>query len=195
MSLEPDSDHPLEVIAVDPRRFNLLIADDDPTLLLMAQQLVRGMFATITPCTDGQEAWEAYQTGTYEIVLTDIEMPRKNGLDLAAEILRKNKDQKIVLMSAHTDPKYLFEAIRLGIECYILKPFEVEQFRSSISSAVHSVKAVQENVLYRHHLEELVRHRTAQLELETSTDDLTGLLNRRMLLVAKIGRASCRVRV
>lgn len=90
------------------------------------------MFHHVSYAVDGEEGIEMYQQREYDIVITDIEMPNKNGLEMIEEIRKVNPDQQIIVTSGYDDVKYLMPLINMGIDRFHIKPFDRKDFLLSI---------------------------------------------------------------
>ena len=73
---------------------------------------------------NGEEALSLARDTRPDIIISDIEMPKKNGLELANDISDILPDTKIIILTAYTKFEYVQESVSLGICEYILKPFE-----------------------------------------------------------------------
>jgi DNA-binding NarL/FixJ family response regulator len=101
----------------------LVVVDDEPgyrnaiqrTLTLMPECQV------LAVCKDGQEAYEACLNDPPDVLLTDINMPRMDGLELMRRALKKEKDIKVVVLTVNEDDESIFEAFRAGALGYLLK--------------------------------------------------------------------------
>ncbi|AXH13882.1 response regulator transcription factor [Malaciobacter mytili] len=70
-----------------------------------------------------------------DIIVTDIKMPKLNGIDMIKEVKKYDNNVKFVLTTAHTDVEYLLEAIELGITAYIVKPINIMNLLNKIEFA------------------------------------------------------------
>ena len=75
---------------------------------------------------NGQEAFEIYEEKKPDIILSDIHMPILNGIEFVKKVRQTNRDIPIVMITAHTDKKYLLEAVELHMEKYIIKHLNCE---------------------------------------------------------------------
>lgn len=89
---------------------------------------------------DGWEALEKYKNNPVDIVITDITMPKMNGLELIENIKKINSTTKFIILSGFDDFNYAKKAISLGIENYILKPINEEELKSTLISAVEKIR-------------------------------------------------------
>ena len=76
---------------------------------------------------NGKEALEKFEVFYPDIVLTDINMPHIDGLELAERLMESYPDVSVVLISGHSEFEYARQAIKIGVSDYIVKPFEKEE--------------------------------------------------------------------
>jgi len=79
----------------------LLYVEDEDELRESVEVYLRKLFVNVTVCKNGQEGVEAYKKQLFDIVVSDIQMPVKNGLEMSQEIKEINKDQEIIITSAY----------------------------------------------------------------------------------------------
>jgi signal transduction histidine kinase len=112
----------------------LYAEDDDIIRDILYSNLLSQLFKTVVVATNGQEALEYYQQDRdFDIVITDINMPKMNGIELSKEIKAMDKDMDIVIISAHSDTENLIEAIKIGISDFILKPIDFDMLLSTLN--------------------------------------------------------------
>jgi diguanylate cyclase (GGDEF)-like protein len=160
---------------------SLLYIEDDPTSREQLVIILELLFGSVTVACDGQEGWEAYQKGTFDLVLTDINMPRMDGIEMSRKIKERNPMQKVIIISAHDSGDYLLSAIRIGVDNFLLKPLENEQFELVMQKAATAIHNEKLQHTYQEHLEQEVAEKTKELLRKAITDDLTGLYNRNKL--------------
>lgn len=129
------------------RPLSLLYVEDDAAtreeLVMMLQPWVRELFVA----ADGQAGLELFEAKRPDIVVTDIQMPRLNGLAMSNEIRRLVPDQAIVIVSAYNDTEYLFKAIELGIDHYVTKPVNVGKLFGKLVALARNILAVRDREL------------------------------------------------
>lgn len=103
----------------------ILYVEDDEAINHQVTSLLNRIFDSVMSELNPLIALERYRQDRYDIVITDINMPKLNGIELIREIKDLNSRQEIIVLSAHTDTKYLLSAIKLGVDAYILKPIEI----------------------------------------------------------------------
>ena len=142
---------------------HLLYVEDDEQLRENTIRLLSTFFPTIDSAVNGQEGLDKYQAGQYEIVISDLRMPVMDGVEMVKRIKELNNEQLVVITSAHDESNYLMELIRAGVESFILKPLDVDQFLSVLLKAVRYIQLKRMEADYTRKLEETVEKRTQEL--------------------------------
>ena len=101
----------------------LVLADDHPLILNALEDLFRTEkeFQVLARCTDGIETLQAVRKHQPDVLILDISMPGKNGLDVARELQKEKLPTRIVLLTAELDEREVLEAIHLGVQGIVLK--------------------------------------------------------------------------
>jgi len=113
---------------------SILFVEDDKGISKEMELLLNEIFSKIKVTFDGVEALDEYHNyyrlnGQYpDLILTDIQMPNMNGIELIKHIYKENPNQKIIVLSAHNESEYLMELVNLGIYRFILKPMDYNNF-------------------------------------------------------------------
>ena len=105
------------------KEFNLIIVDDD-NLVCQALNLIVNASDNINVIATGNNGYDAvnlYRTHKPDVILMDIRMGDFSGLDAADEILKNDKDAKILFLTTFADEEYIARALRLGAKGYLLK--------------------------------------------------------------------------
>lgn len=131
----------------------VLVVDDRENVLKMMTNLLEERFEVVT-CNSGSEALERFTAGEMDLVVSDIRMPDKSGMDILREVKRKSPATEVVLMTAYGEVEEAVEALKLGAYDYVIKPFEPDEMILTLE------KALERKVL---------RERTAALEKEVQT--------------------------
>ncbi|MDD2382747.1 MAG: EAL domain-containing protein [Sulfurospirillaceae bacterium] len=180
----------LEDLIAITAKMNVLYAEDDIALRENTSALLSDLFHTIEQTSDGLEAFALYtaQPDHYDIVITDLNMPHMNGIELIKKIQELNPLQAIIIISAHNETEYFLESIRNNVNGYILKPIEFDQLMESLYKTAITVKERKENIAYKENLQLLVKQKTVELEENyqkmhefLTIDKITQLQNATML--------------
>jgi len=105
---------------------NVLVVEDDEVLRESFQQLLSYLFAEVDAAVDGQDALDQLAEKNYDIVLTDLRMPRMSGFQLLQEIRQQSPQQPIVVISAHEDEVLRRELAVYKVH-YLSKPVILEE--------------------------------------------------------------------
>jgi diguanylate cyclase (GGDEF)-like protein len=153
----------LDVDAEEPAR--VLVADDDAATRELIASTLRASGYEVETAADGQEAIARYASGGLDVVLLDAVMPRVSGVDACRTIkgLRGEDFVPVALVFAKTDPKSRVEALKIGADAYVCKPFEQTELLLCVSNALRVKRA-----------HDRMRAARQKLERLRSFDELTG---------------------
>ncbi|MGT2771936.1 response regulator transcription factor [Streptococcus marimammalium] len=144
--------------------YSLLIVEDEPLVRRGIRSLVDFEKLSIT-CVDeaqnGQEAWQLFEEKHYDIILTDINMPLMNGIQLARLIKEKLPQTHIVFLTGYDDFDYALSALKLGADDYLLKPFS----KKDVLQILHQIIPKIEQAKKKTQLESLME-KSPQSEIE-----------------------------
>jgi YesN/AraC family two-component response regulator len=118
------------------KNFTILYVEDDMDTQELIENILQDYFKEVFVASNGEEGLSIYQKENPDIVLSDIHMPKMDGLTMSDEIKKLNPEQLIALFTAFNDPGYMDRAAKLGIDTYIMKPLDKKQFFNSLSFLV-----------------------------------------------------------
>ena len=117
------------------RELKLLFVEDEEDLLSIISDTLVKLKANFLTAKNGVEALEVLAANPdIDAIITDINMPYMNGLDMIKEINEKGISLPIIIMSAHTESEYITKANDYGVKDYLLKPFDFIKFIELITS-------------------------------------------------------------
>lgn len=102
----------------------ILIAEDDPLMMAVIKQQLSNEGYTLSINTDGREALEALESFKPDLIITDILMPFTSGLDLISVVRSSGSKTPILVLSAMDQEATVLEALSLGADDFISKPFK-----------------------------------------------------------------------
>ena len=105
-------------------KISLLYVEDDETIRKGFVYTLKRFIKNIIIAEDGQEGLEKYLLYKPDVIITDIQMPKMNGLEMIEEIRKEDKDIQIIITTAFDDIQYTLSAIKLGVDGFFLKPIE-----------------------------------------------------------------------
>ncbi len=113
---------------------------------------------------DGESGIISFINNTPDLIMTDIRMPKLNGIEMTRELRKTNPDVPIVVLSAFNDNNILLDSVDLGISKYVLKPFKKETMIRTLTSVVESINSKKEKELEQKQLKVKHRYLTKALE-------------------------------
>ncbi len=161
--------------------FKVLLVDDEEAARNQIRSILTLFFNSVLVAKDGMEALEIYKEKKPDLIITDITMPRMNGLELVAAVRAIYENQKIIVISAHTETDIIIRAIKSGLDGYILKPIEAKQMLEVLEKTVLSLKMERDNISYQKALESRVDTQAEQIIKQLERDSLTRLPNKAKL--------------
>jgi len=123
----------------------ILIVDDEKKMRRILQIILKDQGYKIDLAQDGNEAWQHFQRTSYDLVITDLKMPGKDGMELLGLINKKNSDVPVIVITAYGSVESAVKAIKAGAFDYITKPFENEEIRIIVSKAISYSRLQNEN--------------------------------------------------
>ena len=125
--------------------FRALVVDDDSSVRYTVRGILELAKLQVDEAVDGQEGLEKVESGAYELVITDIQMPRMSGLELLRKIRERPAPQpKVIVITAHGSERHAVEAVKSGAFDYFKKPFEIEEMMAVVRRATESVRLTAE---------------------------------------------------
>ncbi len=122
----------------DTKRLSILFVEDHDELRENTREILNKFFENAHSATNGEEALQQYkdfytkESKYYDIVLSDIQMPWMDGVELVERIYAINPCQTVLMLSAHDDAKYLVPLINLKVEQFIKKPIDYQDLLSTL---------------------------------------------------------------
>jgi len=136
-----------------PDQFNkILLVDDDENLNKVLSFQLSQMGFDITTATDGPSGLSLFKRGSFDIVITDLQLPGMTGMELLTSIRRLDKNVIILIITAYGTVENAIEASRLGADDYLTKPFGKETLRFILEKAIQLRKLKAENIQLRNEL-------------------------------------------
>ena len=116
----------------------VLIVEDEPNMRRVLTALLRQKGYRILEAADGGAALEQLEAERVDAILTDLRMPRLNGLELLAAVQRDHRSIPVILLTAHGTVGSAVEALKQGAFDYLTKPFEPDEVKQVVAKAVRT---------------------------------------------------------
>jgi signal transduction histidine kinase/CheY-like chemotaxis protein len=140
----PATDEPVAADALSPRPAAhegacILYVDDEPVLVHLAERQLATLGHHVVGYTDAEQALAAFEADPrrFDIVVTDLTMPGRNGLELARALRETRPDVPVILVSGHVEPWAAGAAAPAGIDAVLPKPYPIEQLGTAIWEQLH----------------------------------------------------------
>jgi two-component system, NtrC family, response regulator HydG len=123
----------------------VLIVDDDPGVLYTLREILESQNIEVVQAKDGLEAIERFEASPVPLVVTDLRMPRLDGMELLKKLAARAPAPKVVVITAHGSERQAVQAMKAGAYDYFRKPFDNDELVSVVRRAVEAVRLTEEN--------------------------------------------------
>ena len=138
---------------------HILLVDDDQSLLRLMTIRLQSEGFQVTAVEDGQAALKKINTGTFDLVLSDLRMPGLDGLSLFEEIMAIRSDIPVILMTAHGTISDAVEATQRGVFGFLTKPVDHDKLRDLLGKALQHSLAILPRLHLQHGLLKLLTNK------------------------------------
>jgi len=131
-----------QLLSEQTKGLSILIVEDYAPLRNELEEVMKDFFDKVIATANGAEAlthyYDYYQIHKkgFDLVISDIQMPSMNGIELTKSIRKIDANQQIIILSAHTDREYLLELINLGVSQFIVKPIDYDELLGMLSKII-----------------------------------------------------------
>jgi two-component system, NtrC family, response regulator AtoC len=124
---------------------SILVADDEPSVRHVLTLVLSGLGYEVRAVSDGEEALRELAARSYDVLLCDVRMPRRDGLSVLRQVLAEYPGLTVVVMSAYGSQEQALEAVGAGAYDYLRKPFKPEELVLVLRKAEERERLVREN--------------------------------------------------
>ncbi|KIM12225.1 MAG: hypothetical protein KU38_04865 [Sulfurovum sp. FS08-3] len=96
-------------------------------------------FKEVIEARNGEEGLEKFQAHSIDLIITDIKMPRLNGIEMVERIRQINHEVPIIFQTAFSENEFLFRAINMNVQGYIIKPINIKDLEEVVQNAIYKV--------------------------------------------------------
>ena len=129
------------------KNIKILYVEDDEIARENGVEYLQNFFEKIYEAKDAIVALQLYEKYQPDIIITDIQMPKLNGLEFVKKIRQKDKKTQIIIITAFCDRDYLLKAIELGLVKYLVKPVKEKEFEEALFLCVNSLEDDSSNIV------------------------------------------------
>lgn len=126
-------------------KIKILVVDDEVSIREFLEIMLTREGFEVTAVDSPKKALQLLSSSSYKVVVTDIAMPEMNGIDLLTQIKQINYETAVIIMTAFGSTESAVEAMKLGANDYLTKPFQISEMKLAIQSALNSLALEKEN--------------------------------------------------
>lgn len=119
--------------------YKILVVEDEEAIRKNYIIFLKMFFKEVYEADDGEKAYNLYKSEKPDIMIVDINIPKLNGLELIKKIREKDFTTKIIILTAHSDKYFLFEAIELKLIKYLVKPVSRKDLNEALDLAINEI--------------------------------------------------------
>ena len=162
---------------VEKLDISVLFVEDEELLRAIYERILDKFVNKLYIAENGKEGLELYKKYHPDLIITDIMMPVMDGLEMVGHIRKNDNDIRLVILSAYGEAEYFMDAIKIGVNSFLLKPVETKKLTSLVEELAHGIlleRKVKEQELKRKKAEENLKKLNEELEkrIEERTRDL-----------------------
>ncbi|SEK25315.1 Signal transduction histidine kinase [Aquimarina amphilecti] len=131
-----------ETISIGTTNFNILIVDDNKINQIVTQNILKKKGYTCNLASNGMDAIDMVKSESFDLILMDINMPEMNGLDATTVIRTFNSHIPIIALTAVEEGEIRDQALSVGMNDVIIKPYDTQQFFQTIMKNISKVKYI-----------------------------------------------------
>jgi len=155
-------------------KLTILYVEDENGIRENTMRPLKHLCDELIMASDGKEGLELYKKYKPDIVVSDINMPNMNGIEMCKAIKAINSEQYIVFTTAHSDSNYFMDAIEMQVEGYILKPIDYELLNQKVHTIINQI-----NIKNRLKEQEIINN-----EIAIFQDNLLFIMNNKEIIFA-----------
>ena len=122
------------------KNYTILYVEDDEEVRKVAVEYLSRLCKTVLQAANGKEGLRLWRDEEPDIIITDISMPKMNGIDMARYIRSEDNKTPIIVATAYTDEDYLLKAIELQLVKYIVKPITKDKLMAALELSVERME-------------------------------------------------------
>ncbi len=136
------------------KNHSILFVEDELEVQAQIKEYLEHYFKDVYVASDGKEALELYKRYLPDALLLDINLPLVDGLTIAKEVRERNKNIKIIMLTAYTDEEKLLNAVELKLTKYLVKPVTPKEFKKALELLAKELLEVTDELisLDEHHI-------------------------------------------
>ncbi len=151
---------------VDKLDITVLFVEDEDVLRAIYERILNKFVKTLFVAENGKEGLEKYKECQPDLIITDIQMPVMDGLEMIEMIRGSDQNVRIVILSAYGETEYFMDAIKIGVNSFLLKPVETKKLIALVEDLAKGI------LLERELIEQELKRRLAEENLRKLNEEL-----------------------
>jgi DNA-binding response OmpR family regulator len=132
----------LECQKIEQSKYTILVVEDNSPLLDVIYEILESQDFRVTTATSGEEAIETLNTKGFDLVITDINLGKVNGMAVLKKAKEIRSETMAIIMTGSLDADYATEAMQLGANDYLFKPFGLNDFLERVSKCLEKLESM-----------------------------------------------------
>lgn len=130
-------------------KIKVMLADDHVLMREGIKQLLEfdGTIEVVEEASNGMECLDKLRSSKPDILLLDINMPKKNGIQVLEEIRKRKLNIKVLILTVHNEVEYLLKAVDIGVDGYLLKDSESAELKKAIIAVLNGESYIQHSLI------------------------------------------------
>lgn len=129
------------------KNIKVLYVEDDPIARENGIEYLENYFDNLYEASNVKEAFRLYNEFKPDIIITDIEMPKQNGLEFVRKIRQTDDTTQVIITTAYSDKEYLFQAIELKLVKYLVKPINQKELDEALKICIDNINEKSSNII------------------------------------------------
>lgn len=138
----------------------ILYVEDDHEVRLGCTEALSKIAKTLYTARDGEEGLRLFYEYSPDIVITDLKMPHKCGIEMTREIRKTNPEQVVLFTTEHAEPHYTIQALELQVDGYLLKPVDKEKLETKINQLSKTIFLKKRNLQQQLMLQQILNNQS-----------------------------------
>ncbi len=128
---------------------NILIIDDEKAIRNVLKEILSNEGFTVEEASDGEDGLKKFTSGSYDVVLCDIKMPKVDGIEFLQKVIESNSEVPVIMISGHGNIETAVDAVKKGAFDYIAKPPDLNRLLITIRNALDKTILVKETKILK----------------------------------------------
>ena len=164
------------------KTLKVLVVEDNNEAREQIIKLLHNLFDDIQSGVDGVDGFNKFKETRFDLIISDINMPNMDGIEMCTKIREISKNIPIIILSAYNDSDHFLKTINININGYVLKPIDMKQFLSTLTDTIELIKLRDEVHNYKLQLEK------ANAELDTINHNLEKEVTQRISEISNLNK-------